>query len=428
MKLKFLRKTIYGALARRIIIVLLCFFAIQLVLGSFFLRQVALRQSTESLQQVTTRVKEDVTYQNGQWDTRRYNADPDLPDTYPLYILSSDGFVIDRWKPLHGLIDTSDVKRLLSYQEPTTITTPTDQTWRIFSKPITQKGESIGVITVSYFNPTLDELASIDKKLYDAVAVISSKLTIKNNGDIDTTNIDPRDVSFDVAFQVVDNFNRIVTKNNNTNSIDRIPNYIDTSYVGNALNQKTVRQVKDSMTGEEFLLVTAPIIDQNNFVVGVVVVGKSIAFIDQIQHNFIVAEIASGLVLVVALTILTLKVTEPLFERVKRSVPAVEERNVDHISFDKKACTIVLDDRDVPIPYATNQFYLCEALFAQPRKRWEVDELLERFGEQDLANWRKVYDAMIMVNKKVAPILHERIFIARGKTFQFNASLLEKLV
>lgn len=415
----------YSILVKKISLIFLCFFLAQLLVGSFLIYQIAIKQTTEALQQTAQRVREDIVYQNGKWDTKRYNADPNVPDTYPLYVLSADGFVIDRWKPLHGFLDTSDVKHLLAYRTPQTITTPTNQTWRMLSLPIIHNNETVGVITVSSFNPSVNT-GDIDDKLQGSAAIIASKIAFKNTT-IDTSNLDPRDLSFDIAFQVVDAFNRIVTKNNNTNSIDRIPNYIDTSYIGNIVDAP-VRQIKDSMTGEDFLIVTMPIVDKNNFIVGIIVIGRSIAYITQILTNFVIAEALIGGVLVFLFSFLMHRNMKGYVAALRNEVYTPQKKRWSHISFDKKEGSLLFDDEEVVIPYATNQYYLCEALFSHPKKRWEIDELLEKFGEQDLSNWRKVYDAMLIVNKKAGQMIDEKLIIARDKTYQLNPLLLPKIV
>jgi hypothetical protein len=102
-----------------------------------------IKQTQDNLQLSVKRIKEDVLFENGKWNMYKYNADPNLPDTYPLYILATDGFVIDRWKPVKGYLDVSDFKHLLMFNSPQTITTPTNQSWRIFSKPIYNKNSDI---------------------------------------------------------------------------------------------------------------------------------------------------------------------------------------------------------------------------------------------------------------------------------------------
>ena len=60
-------------------------------------------------------------------------------------------------------------------------------------------------------------------------------------------------------------------------------------------------------------------------------------------------------------------------------------------------------------------------LFSKPTKRWETDELLDRFGEDpELENGRKVYDAMISVNKKVSKVIPLKLILNQNKTYQLN--------
>src|SRR5207302_9599100 len=92
-------------LSLQLIGIFFLFYFIQLVLGGFIVYQVALNQTSSSLRTISQRVKEDIIYTKGKWDMQRYNSDPDVPGTYPLYILGTDGFVLDRWKPVHGFLD-----------------------------------------------------------------------------------------------------------------------------------------------------------------------------------------------------------------------------------------------------------------------------------------------------------------------------------
>lgn len=397
------------------------FFLIQLILGAIIVYQVPIKQTSSYIQKVAQRVKEDISYKNGKWDMYRYNADPQLPDTYPLYVLAADGFVLDRWKPLHGFLDTSDFSHLLTYTSPQTVTTASNQTWRMYSKPILKNNATMGVITTAYFNPQEASVADVDRKLMDTANTIASRVTFKNDQLI-SENIDVRDISYDISFQVVDKFNRILAKNNNNNSIDRIPNFTDASYVGNEINSPRVRQVQDAVTHEKFLIVSSPVVDANNFVIGVVVVGKSIAYIDEIFRNFLISELVAGIVLVVIGIVVIVYVVKDHVRRVLAKLPVPIKAEIRRISFDKKESILRLDQHEIHIPYATNQYYLCEALFSQPKKRWEVDELLERFGEdiEGENSWRKVYDAMLIVDKKLGDILDEKLIITRDKTYQIN--------
>src|SRR6185503_16008359 len=101
--------------------VLIITFIIELFISWYALEQTAHNHVTQELTESIQRIQEDIQYSNGKWDMHRYNADPDVPESSPLYIVSTDGFIVDRWKPVHGYLDISDIKHLLTYQTPQTI-------------------------------------------------------------------------------------------------------------------------------------------------------------------------------------------------------------------------------------------------------------------------------------------------------------------
>jgi len=87
-----------------------------------------------------------------------------------------------------------------------------------------------------------------------------------------------------------------------------------------------------------------------------------------------------------------------------------------------------INDQQVQLTYATNQYYFCQALFASLKKKWENDELLEKFGEDfDKDGWRKVYDAMAEINRKTAPFLTEKLVVIDNKTYRINPHLAAKI-
>jgi hypothetical protein len=338
------------------------------------------------------------------------------------YILASDGYVIDRWKPIHGFLDTSDIKHLTAYTTPQTVNTPTQQSWRVYSQPIRHNEQNLGVVTVGVYLPTGTPSGDTDKRLIQAADTLASKIAIKDNT-LNASRVDIRDISFDISFEIVDRFNKIVAKSNNANSIDRLPNYIDLSYIGDLLNSPSIQQVQDSQTHEPYLFHTTPVIHDNT-VLGVLVVGRSIAAFSGLVWKFILFEVVAGIFITALGTFAAWKIIRPAI--IEEQEEPIHE--VEHITFSKKDSTLLFDNQEVAIPYATNQYYLCEVLFSNPKKRWETDELLERFGEQEFGNSRKVYDAMIIVNKKAAPLLGTRLILAREKTYQINPSLLPKVL
>lgn len=410
------------SLLKKVILIFAGVFLVELILGAGILYQVALQQTQVSLQSTAKQIHGDISFANGSWNVSRYNSDPNAEGAGPVYILGSDGYVIDRWKPIHGFLDTSDLKHLLAYKTPQTITTSTQQTWRIYSKPVIQNNQNLGVITVAFFNPTSQNTDEIDSRLLTIADTIKSKLHI-TQGTIDTSTIDIRDISYDVSFQIVDRYNKIIAKNNNTNSIDRIPNFIDLSYVGDLLTRPTFQHITDSQTGERFLFLTSPLVS-NNTVVGVIVTGLSISYIGSLLQNFLLGELLIGIALTVLGVYFMYRVIKP---DLRQEANFETARTIEHIAFDKKESSLIFDDTKMLIPFATNQYYLLECLFSNPKKRWETDELLERFGEHDLTNTRKVYDTMLVLNKKTAHILGEKLLIAKEKTYQINPLLLSKI-
>lgn len=111
-------------------------------------------------------------------------------------------------------------------------------------------------------------------------------------------------------------------------------------------------------------------------------------------------------------------------EKIKNEV---KKSYFSQVCFDKEKSELKIDGKPTPIPYSSNQYYLCEALFGNPKKRWENDELLEKFGvNTDLSNAkikRQPYDAMIAINKKIARLSPDLIQY-KNKTFQINPKYL----
>ena len=421
--MNFLKNPTESRFVQKVAALLFGLFILQFALGAFLIYSITLQETSTQLTNIARRVQEDITFTNGKWNTNRYNADPELPGTYPLYVFASDGFVIDRWKPIHGFLDTSDAKKLLSYTNPQTLSTDTDQTWRVLSKPLVANGQQIGVITVGEYSPPSDQLATVDTNLTENVNFILSKISVKN-AVINTDNLDPRDISYNVVFQIVDSYNRIITKTDNNNSIDRMPNFIDTSYIGDIITDPHKQTVQDTQTGEKFLVLSEPILNKNNSTIGVIVVGKSIAFYTTIVRDYLIAEGIVGLLLTITALGILLKLSKQFALRfsVNQSKPAITS-----LSFDKKSGILFVNTEKIAFPYATNQYYLLTAIFTSPKKRWESDEILERFGETDNANARKVYDAMTLINKKLTPLFDEKLILIKDKCYQLNPELLDKL-
>ncbi len=112
----------------------------------------------------------------------------------------------------------------------------------------------------------------------------------------------------------------------------------------------------------------------------------------------------------------------PPEEDVKRGKPQKLK-----IKFDEKESKINANGKQIKIPYAKNQYYLCKALFSKPKKRWENDELLEEFGIDIEGSKikRQAYDAMIAINEKVEKAIDIRdLILYENKTFRLNPKYL----
>lgn len=391
-------------------------YIIQLIFGVFILFYFGKAMLQKNLEQKTSRVLSDITYKNGVWDMNKYNKDPYLIGTEPLYVFTTDGFILDRRATIQGFLDSSDFKRLLEYQNLQTISSLTGYTRRIYSKVIKNKNQDIGVVAVSYFDPKKEILDSIDTSLLKNAELLLSKIRV-NNGVIDTSRIDERYISYNVSFIVVDKFNTILTKTTNVNSIGRIPNIIDPSYIKAQILSSPVGFKQDRVTKENFLTSTK-LIKSNNTVIGVVVAGQSLKFISQIIKTYL---IAFGIINILIVLIEYLFI---YYYFKTRFLSLLEIKKPSRIYFDEKKCLLFIDKNSIEIPYATNQFYLLRTLFSNPSKRWETDELLDQFGELNLKlGVRKVYDTMININKKLASYLNEKLIINQNKTYHLNQNL-----
>lgn len=396
--------------------IILSIFVIQLIVGGAVVLNIGENQIKTSLSQKIDRIIQDLKYNNGNWNIRSYNNDPELLGTEPLYILTIDGFILDRRSPIKGFLDSSDFKHLLDYQRIQTLTSITGGTRRILSKVIQNKGQETGVITVSYFDPKPEIMKTIDSDLKKNVDLIASKIGVKNDS-IDVSKIDEREISYDISFIVVDKFNIVLAKTTNVNSIGRIPNIIDPSYVKHQLAAPRFQNVRDSQTKKDFIVQTRPMTGPNNNIIGIIVVAESSEMLNSLLINYLLLYgIASFLILLGGYYLIYV-----IFKN--GSAFNSYSKEPEKIWFDDKQCTLNVDQISIEIPYSTNQYYLLQALFSNPVKRWETDELLDRFGEIKYTKTRKIYDAMVNINKRVIGYVQDKLIINQNKTYQLNQKL-----
>ena len=400
-------------LSHKLLLFFIVLFYVQLVISSIVIFYISIKRIEDHSSLKISWIKENINYENEKWDISGYNKDPRIIGNYPLYILTTEGYVLDRRQTIAGFLDSSNFKNLISFTNIKTFSSITGQNRRIFSKPIISKGEAVGVITVSFFQPNELAFEAIDQELLKNAELISSMVSVKN-GVIDVSKVDERKVSYNISFLIVDKYNLILKKSTNVNSLQRIPSFIDPSYVKNQLRNSKIQYVEDRITKEKFAMKTSGIYDRNNNALGVIVVGESIEPISDLLINFI---LWFGLVSILILLFSFFYVQKIFHERLKSVNPL-------KIWFDEKGSVLHVDKQNIKISYATNQYYLLNLLFSNPTKRWETDELSEKLGElspEEAA--RKIYDTMINVNKKVAGFMTEKFIINQNKTYQLNPKL-----
>lgn len=391
---------------------------LQMIFGFIFIRFVAYRDITNSLLQLQNRIKNDLQIKNGQWDTTLYNADPLTPHpsgsngyAMPLYIITSSGFIIERNQPISGLLDSADFKHMNAFLSPQSLAIVTNDRWRVLSRAIKSADkEVIGLISVAYHNPNDSILDVIDLALQDNLEKINSSISIKG-GNIDVSRVDVRQIRYDISFEIINSYNKVLLHNGRT------PTFIDPSYVEDELRNEDIRIVKDMKTANEFLVSKLAIKDDRGNTQGVVLVGQSLKSVNEILKAYLISTFIFSSLIVIPFI---------MWISGKKPIKTKSYLNVAHpksLSFNAKEGFIYADEKEISIPYATNQYNLCKALFTYPKKRWELDELLVKFGELPSSkNWRIVYDAAVLVNKRVG----FKLVVYADKTYRLNSRFVKK--
>lgn len=416
---------------KAILLPLIVVMALQLVFFATVLCVTAINQTRNFISTINNRVREDIHYkQDGTWDTTAYDTDPEIPGNYRLYVITKDGYVIDRWRPINGYLNTSDLRYLLNYQQPGTTRSITGQSWRLYTLPIkNNEGTVVGGITTGSYNFTDDTVPSTDTKLTTIAQQLAKDVRVKGS-DIDTSPINVREVPPGISFQIVDSSNTIHVKSDNSSSIDCMPNYIDPSYITRELGSPAFRQLKDKYTHDLFVARSHPVYDAKGNAVATVIVARSVSPNLVVLKVYIFANILID-ALLIGLTMSLRDRWAKYFSKGLDQQQANELLSLDEITsirFDKSGCTLLINNCCVPITYATNQYYMCLALLGAPKKKWHTDELLEKFGETNFRDgWRKIYDSMTSINKKTSVIMSERLIVSINKTYQINPALTSKI-
>jgi len=395
---------------KKIIFLLLIFF-LQFITNIFIVGNIYLDQVRSRIESRISFVKQDVRFRNENWDLSRYNADPNLLEKFPLYLIALDGNIIDRRNPIHGFLDQSDFNFLLQFNSFQTLTSANGTKRRVHARPLLDNNKTIGVVAVSFFNPQNIQISEIDAKLEKTLDELFKNIQVKN-GLISVERVDERDIPYNVSFTIVDRYNIVLKKTTNVNSFNRIPTSLDSSYLRSLVNNNQFQLIRDIQTHEFFLVKTSHIKDKNSSISGVLVVGQSLTqYIILFGKNIF---LSSFLLIITSFFVFW-------WIGFSGEFTFFLKRKTYKISFDEKNSTLIIGNEKISIPYSTNQFYMLQALFRKPEKRWETDELLERFGEEGKQkNSRKIYDTMVKLNLKIRNFTPEKFIINEHKTYKLN--------
>ncbi|MFZ2026274.1 MAG: hypothetical protein WAV30_03255 [Microgenomates group bacterium] len=395
-------------------------FLFQIIVSYVFVYKTSIQNIEDGLETMIERIEKDLAYVNGKWNTTLYNADPLTPYpngssgfANPLYIVTSEGFIIERSQPISGFLDTSDFNHLITFQTPQTINTVTNESWRVLSQPIVDGVSTVGVVILSYYNPQQGRAEEIDQKMRESVESIIQSLQVKDHR-IDTHRIDIRNIHYEYSFEIVDKYNNVLLNNG------RVPTYIDPSYFAKEIESKKKRTIVDAKTGKEFFIVSKTL-TSNKLPIGIIIAGEPIDTLNSTLQKYVYFSSSLGFLVTIPLMIYTVFVMRKFAHKSEEEGDdGTKINSIKKIQFDKKASVLWIDEKQYPIPYASYQYYICIALVLQPNKQWEYDQLLEvlgDFGEQ--INTRKVYDAVHAINKRI----NFRLIEYKNKTFSINSQI-----
>ncbi len=403
-------------------------FLVYLLVNYFYLHLTSYNQIQTSLKDTVARVESDQIFKDNRWDTTGYVNDDQMPPASgPLYIITSDGFVIERYNTINGFLDTSRFEYASSFTTPQTITTPANEVWRMYSKPITKNNIVAGAVIVGYYQPDPEATQNIDKQLVTAANQLVSEITVDNNNQINVLNIDSRGISVFLSYGIVDQFNRSLE------SSGPPPGYIDRVDGGILANYPNGKMelLKDSKTNETFQAYMKPITDSSGKVAGYIVAASSLKQVNQVlRYQLIFTGIAGGTIAILTILLLAYLLRHELAEmaeeikaRLQKGLSPSEGKS--GLIFDPDKSIVRLGDKMLKVPYSSLQYEICKVLFSNTKKRWELDEIMDKMGEEysDEAPkkmWRKYYDAVRLLNEKSKQDLGANIIIAESKTFRVN--------
>lgn len=401
-------------------------FIFYLIANYIIIYSLSLKDIKNYLGHTIANVASDFEYKDGKWDTDKYLSDISTPTEIPLYIFSTDGFLMDRLNVIHGLLDTSNYEYASSFTAPTTITSPAGETWRIYSLPLIRSDQVKGVTLVAYFDPRGIAEKEIDEVLKDVAISVDSKIKVVD-GSIDVSHIKQKEIDPNVSFEIVDIFNR------NLMSYGGPPAYLDRSYIQDALLYKNFRTVKDRKNNNEYLVYATPILS-NGQTVGIVVAGKGLDQLTTMLRYQLWLSVGAGFLAIIIFMMVVIYIYRHDFSEVLQdrlaflSSPAPVD--VRKIAFSEEKSSIVINENiTISIPKHSYQFDVCRLLFHAPNRPKDTIDLADAIGEKNTTKneVRMVYDAILAINGKTRKAIGIKLIHHEDKQYFINPDLASKI-
>ncbi len=386
-----------------------------LLIFSFLLLFYSIYKLNADLQKTAARIIEDLEYNNGKWDVTPYVNERERFSNDIVYIFNQDGFVIERNNTIKGFLDYSDYRFNSSFKKPQTIVSATGERWRLLSKTIEKNSIIKGAVLVGYRQPETGNQLNNDLLLEQSLEKIMQSVTVEDN-EIKIINLEQRNISSKINYQ-------ITNKNNQSLLLEgRVPTFIDSSYVSKYLEQ---RYEFINTPPDFYFLKTFPL-ETEERIFGLLIIGKNLS------DNALLI-VSFGLIVLSASTRLAILLKNFFLQNKKldKSKKKQKENNNDdqnkdkHFSFDAENSRLYYGNEFLEIPYDSNQYYVCKALFSQKDRRWEYDQLIEVvIGKSESLevkkHWRKIYDAVRIINQKAEEKFAKEPIIFESKTFKVN--------
>lgn len=342
-----------------------------------------------------TRIQHSVHYANGKWDLTAYVADPQTPHpsgsggiSTPLYILTSDGLILERNAPINGYLDSINFDHVRTFTTAQTFAPIAGESWRVKSRDIVSSEFPTSAVLASIYHPERFREEVVDRKLDDALNYLASRVVV-SDGVTHTSQIDIRQVDYDVAFVIVSHQHKaILTSGRNPTFIDKSRFHDELQRIGKPY------QVIDRVDMSSYLAVSKPILSDDGSPIGIIITAAKYPVLFEILTQSPMNWIQITIAFMILQWLLWIYVRQPPIKTQLRT-----------IWFDGVDGMLHLDRVTIPIPIHSYQHSLIQTLLADPYRSHTADSILKANEEPGQNAWRKVYDAMTQLNRKTNPIL-----------------------